>query len=132
MNTSPTAAAITLPPHTLNDQQEAADAHWTPGRIALWAAIALIGAAAWSVLAISRGETINAVWFVLAAVCTYLVGYRFYSKMIERRVALPDDSRATPAEYARTAGRLYHHLLGKFLQAIGGEGREGGREGGVG
>ena len=126
MNTSPTAAAITLPPNTLNDQQEAADAHWTPGRIALWAAIALIGAAAWSVLAISRGETINAVWFVLAAVCTYLVGYRFYSKMIERRVALPDDSRATPAEY-NSNGRDFVPtdrvvLFGHHFAAIAGAG----------
>ncbi len=126
MNTSPTAAAITLPPNTLNDQQEAADARWTPGRIALWAAIALIGAAAWSVLAISRGETINAVWFVLAAVCTYLVGYRFYSKMIERRVALPDDSRATPAEY-NSNGRDFVPtdrvvLFGHHFAAIAGAG----------
>lgn len=126
MNTSPTAAAITLPPNTLNNQQEAADARWTPGRIALWAAIALIGAAAWSVLAISRGETINAVWFVLAAVCTYLVGYRFYSKMIERRVALPDDSRATPAEY-NSNGRDFVPtdrvvLFGHHFAAIAGAG----------
>ncbi|WP_368646648.1 carbon starvation CstA family protein [Castellaniella ginsengisoli] len=126
MNTSPTAAAITLPPNALNDQQEAADARWTPGRIALWAAIALMGAAAWSVLAISRGETINAVWFVLAAVCTYLVGYRFYSKMIERRVAQPDDSRATPAEY-HSNGRDYVPtdrvvLFGHHFAAIAGAG----------
>lgn len=126
MNTSPTAAAITLPPNSLNDQQEAADARWTPGRITLWAAIALIGAAAWSVLAISRGETINAVWFVLAAVCTYLVGYRFYSKMIERRVAQPDDGRATPAEY-HSNGRDYVPtdrvvLFGHHFAAIAGAG----------
>ncbi len=126
MSTSPPAAALELPPTALNAQQEADDARWTPGKIALWVAITLVGAAAWSVLAISRGETINAVWFVLAAVCTYLVGYRFYSKMIERRVAQPDDTRATPAEY-NSNGRDYVPtdrvvLFGHHFAAIAGAG----------
>jgi carbon starvation protein len=47
-----------------------------------------------------RGETVNAVWFVFAAVATYLIAYRFYSGYIERRLTRPDDRRATPAEYA--------------------------------
>ncbi|HYI58461.1 MAG TPA: carbon starvation CstA family protein [Microlunatus sp.] len=50
-------------------------------------------------IAIFRGETINAVWFVFAAVCSYLIGFRFYSRLIERKITRPDDTRATPAEY---------------------------------
>jgi carbon starvation protein len=63
----------------------------------LWLAIALTGAAAFGVLALSRGETIGAVWLLTAAVCTYLVAYRFYSRWIARRVFALDDSRPTPA-----------------------------------
>src|SRR6476469_749385 len=64
----------------------------------LWTLIALAGAAGWSVLALSRGETVNAAWLVIAAVGTYLVGYRFYSRFLADRVFGLDDRRATPAE----------------------------------
>ena len=64
----------------------------------LWAVIALAGASAWGVLALSRGETISAAWLVLAAVGTYLVGYRFYSRFLADRVFGLNDRRATPAE----------------------------------
>ncbi|WP_345796224.1 carbon starvation CstA family protein [Castellaniella sp. MT123] len=126
MTTFSSAAAHPLPPAALSAEQEARDDRWTPRKIAIWAIIALIGAVAWSVLAISRGETINAIWFVLAGVCTYLVGYRFYSKMIERRVALPDDHRATPAEY-NSNGRDFVPtdrvvLFGHHFAAIAGAG----------
>ncbi|WP_066454988.1 carbon starvation CstA family protein [Castellaniella caeni] len=126
MTSSSSAAAIQLPPNALSAAQEADDNRWTPGKIALWAAISLLGGIAWAVLAISRGETINAIWFVLAAVCTYLVGYRFYAKMIERRVAQPDDSRATPAEY-NSNGRDFVPtdrvvLFGHHFAAIAGAG----------
>lgn len=126
MKTSSSAAAIPLPPTSLTPQQEAADERWTPGKIILWVIISLVGAGAWSVLAISRGETINAIWFVLAAFSTYLVGYRFYSKMVERRVAQPDDTRATPAEYMSN-GRDYVPtdrivLFGHHFAAIAGAG----------
>ncbi len=63
-----------------------------------WALLSLAGAAAWAVLALHRGETISAAWLVLAAVGTYLVGYRFYSRFLARRVFSLDDRRATPAE----------------------------------
>ncbi|MET1034682.1 MAG: carbon starvation CstA family protein [Arthrobacter sp.] len=89
-----------LPPNAVDPAlAEAEERRWTPAKIVLWAAIAIVGGVAWSVLAISRGETINAIWFVFAAVSTYLVAYRFYSKFIERNIARPDDTRATPAEY---------------------------------
>jgi carbon starvation protein len=48
-------------------------------------------------LALHRGETVNAAWLVLAAVCTYLIGYRFYSRFIAARVVALDDGRITPA-----------------------------------
>jgi carbon starvation protein len=64
----------------------------------LWAAIAVLGAAAFGVLALSRGETINAAWLLIAAVCTYVIAYRFYSKFLATRVFGLDPQRATPAE----------------------------------
>ncbi|MBA3260161.1 MAG: carbon starvation protein A, partial [Gemmatimonadales bacterium] len=64
----------------------------------LWTAIALAGAAGWAVLALHRGETVSAAWLVLAAVGTYLVAYRFYSRFLADRVFELNDRRATPAE----------------------------------
>jgi carbon starvation protein len=63
-----------------------------------WLLVALAGAAAWAVLALHRGETINAAWVVLAAVGTYLLAYRFYSRFLAMRVLGVNDRRATPAE----------------------------------
>ena len=64
----------------------------------MWLAIAIGGASAIGGIAIHRGESINAIWFVAAAICTYLVGYRFYSAWICARVLTLDETRATPAE----------------------------------
>jgi len=64
----------------------------------LWATLAAGGAFAWGVLALHRGETISAAWLVLAAVGTYLVAYRFYSRFLADRVFGLNDRRATPAE----------------------------------
>src|ERR1700690_1890415 len=64
----------------------------------LWTAIALLGALAVATIALHRGEQINALWLVTAAVCTYALGYRFYSKFIAARVLALDAQRATPAE----------------------------------
>src|SRR5918995_1218038 len=63
-----------------------------------WIALAVAGAVAWGVLALHRGETISAAWLVLAAVGTYLLGYRFYSRFLADRVLGLNDRRATPAE----------------------------------
>jgi carbon starvation protein len=63
-----------------------------------WLLVALAGAVAWAVLALHRGETINAAWVVLAAVGTYLLAYRFYSRFLAIRVLGVNDRRATPAE----------------------------------
>jgi carbon starvation protein len=63
-----------------------------------WTAAGLAGVAGWAVLALNRGETINAAWLVLAAVGTYLVAYRIYSRFLAYRVFELDQRRATPAE----------------------------------
>ncbi|BBZ38296.1 carbon starvation CstA family protein [Mycobacterium conspicuum] len=60
--------------------------------------IAVIGAIAWAVIAFVRGETVNAVWLVVAAVCTYVIGFRFYARLIEMKIVRPRDDHATPAE----------------------------------
>jgi carbon starvation protein len=67
-------------------------------RVLLWIAIALLEALAVATIALHRGEQINALWLVTAAVCTYAVGYRFYSKFIAAKVLALDAHRATPAE----------------------------------
>ncbi len=67
-------------------------------RLFLWIAIALLGALAVGTIALRRGEQVNALWLVTAAVCTYAVGYRFYSKFIAAKVLALDAQRATPAE----------------------------------
>ncbi|AWI33564.1 carbon starvation CstA family protein [Helicobacter apodemus] len=63
----------------------------------LWAIVAIIGAYSFGVLALHSGESISAVWLVVAAVCIYAIGYRFYSKYIACKVLELDDNRATPA-----------------------------------
>jgi carbon starvation protein len=65
--------------------------------VAGWTAVALAGALAFGWLALSRGETVNAAWLLTAAVCTYLVAYRFYSRFIAAKVFALDASRATPS-----------------------------------
>jgi carbon starvation protein len=62
-----------------------------------WILVAIIGAFAVAGIAINRGETINAMWIVVAAVCVYALGYRFYSAWIAARVLTVDEMRATPA-----------------------------------
>jgi len=64
----------------------------------LWALVALVGAAGWGMLALARGETVSAAWLVLAAVGTYLIGYRFYSRFLATRIFGLTNRRATPAE----------------------------------
>jgi len=65
--------------------------------ILLWGVIAAIGAFAFATFALKRGETVNAVWLVTAALVTYYFAYRFYSKFIAERVLQVDPNRATPA-----------------------------------
>jgi carbon starvation protein len=69
--------------------------------IVIWSAVALAGAGALGGIALHRGEPISSAWLVVAAVCTYLVAYRFYSAFIAAKVMALDDRRATPAERLR-------------------------------
>src|SRR4030081_1185145 len=64
----------------------------------LWVAIALLGAWAYVTLALHRGEGLNSAFILIAALCSYAIGYRFYSKWIAARVLMLDDRRATPCE----------------------------------
>ena len=68
--------------------------------------IAVIGAIAWAVIAFARGETVNAVWFVVAAICTYIIGFRFYARLIEMKIVRPRDDHATPGRGLRRRHRL--------------------------
>ena len=64
----------------------------------IWLLVALVGAFAFAMLALSRGEHVNAVWLVVAAVACYSIAYRFYSRFIADKVFELDDRRLTPAE----------------------------------
>jgi carbon starvation protein len=63
-----------------------------------WLLLALAGAAAYAVLAFRRSEPINSAYILIAAICTYAIGYRFYSKWIAARLLALNDRRATPCE----------------------------------
>ncbi|WP_242221912.1 carbon starvation CstA family protein [Bacillus cereus group sp. BfR-BA-01380] len=94
--------------------------------ILLWGVITALGAVGFAVLALSRGETINAVWLLVAAVSVYAIAYRFYSKFIARKVFELDDNRKTPAELLND-GKDYVPtnkwvLFGHHFAAIAGAG----------
>src|SRR6266700_863899 len=63
----------------------------------LWIAVTLLGLGSIAILAISRGEQINALWIVVAGLCAFAISYRFYSKWLASKVLLLNDERATPA-----------------------------------
>ncbi|HEX7982408.1 MAG TPA: carbon starvation CstA family protein, partial [Duganella sp.] len=91
-----------------------------------WAALALCGAAALGVVALKRGESVSAIWIVIAAVCVYLIAYRFYSLYIADKVLGLDDKRMTPAaklndglDYVPTNKYV---LFGHHFAAIAGAG----------
>ena len=64
----------------------------------VWLLISVLGASAVGGIALNRGEPINALWFVTAAVCVYAIAYRFYAAWIAATVLVIDETRATPAE----------------------------------
>ncbi|MGA4632592.1 carbon starvation CstA family protein [Pseudomonas solani] len=91
-----------------------------------WAVLAVVGACALGVVALRRGEAINALWIVVAAVALYLVAYRYYSLFIATKVMQLDPTRATPAllnndglDYVPTNK---HILFGHHFAAIAGAG----------
>ena len=69
-----------------------------PLSIIIWILVSLAGAGAFGVLALGRGEQVSAAWLLTAAICTYLVAFRFYSKIIAANIFALDATRATPAE----------------------------------
>lgn len=110
-----------LPPVAIIDRSPITAKH----RI-IFGLVAVLGAVAWAIIAFFRGETINAVWFVIAAICTYVIGFRFYARLIEMKIVKPRDEVATPAEvfdngtdYMPTDRRV---LFGHHFAAIAGAG----------
>lgn len=110
-----------LPPVAVIDRSPISTRHKV-----IFSAVAVLGAIAWAVIAFFRGETVNAVWFVIAAICTYVIGYRFYARLIELKIVRPRDDNATPAElfengtdYVPTDRRV---LFGHHFAAIAGAG----------
>ncbi|AOX99204.1 carbon starvation CstA family protein [Jeongeupia sp. USM3] len=92
----------------------------------IWLAVAIVGAFAFGMLALSRGEHVNAVWLVVSAVACYSIAYRFYSSFIANKVFELDDRRMTPAE-RRNDGLDYVPtnkwvLFGHHFAAIAGAG----------
>ncbi|MVV50133.1 carbon starvation protein A [Pseudomonas sp. PB120] len=98
----------------------------SPLRHLPWLLLAIVGACALGVVALRRGEAINALWIVVAAVAIYLVAYRYYSLFIASNVMQLDPRRATPAvlnndglDYVPTNK---HILFGHHFAAIAGAG----------
>ncbi|MGG1949391.1 carbon starvation CstA family protein [Trinickia sp. NRRL B-1857] len=67
------------------------------GRFSLWIVLALAGAYSFGTIALAHGERVSALWIVIAAVCVYLIAYRFYSRFVADRVLQLDPTRMTPA-----------------------------------
>lgn len=92
----------------------------------VWSLVAIIGAVSFGILAVSRGEHVNAVWLVLAAICVYCIAYRFYSLFIATKIFELNPKRLTPAH--RLADGLdyvptnKYVLFGHHFAAIAGAG----------
>ena len=64
--------------------------------VLLWLAVAVLGAGAYATIALRRGEPLSSAYILVAALCTYAIGYRFYSAWVAARVLALNDRRATP------------------------------------
>src|SRR5579862_7736123 len=96
-------------------------------KVFLWLAVAAAGALALAAIELHRGEKgINATWLVVAALCTYALGYRFYSKFIAAKVLALDAMRATPAERLENGRDFVRtnkwYVFGHHFAAIAGPG----------
>ncbi len=92
----------------------------------IWAAVIVLGAVSFAVVALTRGEPVNAAWLVIAAVCIYFIAYRFYGLFIANQVLGVNPARQTPA-YRRNDGLDYvptnrYVLFGHHFAAIAGAG----------
>jgi carbon starvation protein len=92
----------------------------------MWIGVSILGAVAMALIALSQGESINAIWIVIASACTYMLAYRFYSRFIATKVLSLDDNRPTPAvrmndglDYVPTNNVV---LFGHHFAAIAGAG----------
>ncbi len=83
----------------LDDEVIKREERLSPRTMIVWGVIALLGGLGWTMIAIARGETVNGIWFVFAAVCSYFIANKFYATLVANRLTRPDDRRATPAEY---------------------------------
>ena len=91
-----------LPPVAIIDRSPITTRHKI-----IFGIIAVLGAIAWAVIAFFRGETVNAVWFVIAAICTYVIGFRFYARLIEMKIVRPRDDQCHPGRSVRKRHRLH-------------------------
>ena len=121
-----TTTANPPPPRTDQPGGEQPRRARDPRQIALWVTVAVVGAVCWGVIALARDEQISAIWLLGAALGSYFIGYRFYSKFIVKHVLEVDDTRATPAErrnngvdFEPTDRRV---LFGHHFAAIAGAG----------
>jgi carbon starvation protein len=92
----------------------------------MWAAVAVLGAISFAVVALTRGEPVNAAWLVIAAVCIYFISYRFYALYIADKVFGIEPKRTTPA-FRHNDGLDYvptnkYVLFGHHFAAIAGAG----------
>ena len=86
-----------LPPVAIIDRSPITTRHKI-----IFGIIAVLGAIAWAMIAFFRGETVNAVWFVIAAICTYVIGFRFYARFIEKNIVLPRDDKRLRRRFSTT------------------------------
>ena len=92
----------------------------------LWTAVAVLGAVAFAIVALNRGEAVNAAWLVVAAVCIYLIAFRFYGLFVANKALGVDPARPTPAQ-RHNDGLDYvptnkYVLFGHHFAAIAGAG----------
>ena len=99
---------------------------WTWKKAVAWALVAIVCAVGWTVLAVARGEQISAIWFIVVALCSYAIAYRFYAYCIQIKIMRTDDANATPAgrvhdgaNFERADRRV---LFGQHFAAISGAG----------
>ncbi len=97
-----------------------------PRTVLIWGGTAVLGSASLGILALNRGESVSAVWLLIAALCVYAIAYRFYSSFLATRVLQLDDARPTPAmrhndglDYVPTNRTV---LFGHHFAAIAGAG----------
>jgi hypothetical protein len=82
---------------------------------ALWVAIALLGAVSFGIVALTRGEAVNAAWLVVAAVCVYFIAYRFYGLFVANRAFLRNHAEAIAAIDLCVVPTLTFECLFAFL-----------------